>query len=630
MPKDPDTVIPSSAFNMESNPHAVLGAQANESFMLKAKGNGQLGAGGETTAFAKYQYNVTKENLGALDIEYQAKMDVLGSTLQSSVDFPQAKKEYDDFKARAEAPYNVALASSALFADKDNMADDPTVGGDRGLLTRAVASKAVDKAMGMNSIAEEKFSTDTQGRPIGVSVQTDGQGFTNTYQGNDALLQVDLKDPNIQRGLSDLETMDYITGQIDRHAGNVFIEPTTGKVTGIDNDLAFPEVDRATMLAGSAPARQKAVIGMPHTMHAETAAKVLAMDPEVLRQTLKDMPVPNGVGKLSDASINGAVERLQDLQTELLKDAGSIEVVDAFDDNTYDQALAVQNSEVKKECKGEDIANLSPGQSTFASGTNKTSYLGAMSIQEKRIQLNMGVNQQGNPVPVYRPANAAGKAARAPGFPGPGELGHGAPQNMSAADKKQFFKETAKLAKMESKLAKLQASSAKLDNPGKLDKFKAFFKGGVNRAQGGIDKDIAKTGNAIDNQKQRLGTLADASKPKPGDFDTLKAAAKGPSASLSQSQSQSQSLGESQGLGTSRSRSNSDLSEGSSLGHSRSNAEALGLKRQESASTMDIGDKIAMFESKGPKPTIGSSSHLQPTNERVQSGNPGVKNIKQL
>ena len=55
--------------------------------------------------------------------------------------------------------------------------------------------------------------------------------------------------PRIQKGLSDLQLFDAISGQVDRHAGNIYVDPETGTVTGIDDDRAFgqgqkPDVGR--------------------------------------------------------------------------------------------------------------------------------------------------------------------------------------------------------------------------------------------------------------------------------------------------------------------------------------------------------------------------------------------------
>lgn len=55
---------------------------------------------------------------------------------------------------------------------------------------------------------------------------------------------LDLKHPETQRGLANLQLMDSLTGQMDRHEGNIFVDPKSGSVKGIDNDLAFGKADR--------------------------------------------------------------------------------------------------------------------------------------------------------------------------------------------------------------------------------------------------------------------------------------------------------------------------------------------------------------------------------------------------
>ena len=52
---------------------------------------------------------------------------------------------------------------------------------------------------------------------------------------------VDFKDPGVQKGMSDLQLFDALTGQTDRHGGNIYIDPVTGAVTGIDDDFSLRE-----------------------------------------------------------------------------------------------------------------------------------------------------------------------------------------------------------------------------------------------------------------------------------------------------------------------------------------------------------------------------------------------------
>ncbi len=123
--------------------------------------------------------------------------------------------------------------ASRLYTNSNNAT------GDCSLITRQVASNQADKLLGLNVIAEERYGVDRNGMVIGVSVQADGCNIVS----NKGVLQVDCRDPRIQKGLSDLQVIDFINGETDRHAGNIFIDPATGKVTGIDNDLSFPQMD---------------------------------------------------------------------------------------------------------------------------------------------------------------------------------------------------------------------------------------------------------------------------------------------------------------------------------------------------------------------------------------------------
>ncbi|HCN78499.1 MAG TPA: hypothetical protein DIT13_15055 [Verrucomicrobiales bacterium] len=258
---------------------------------------------------------------------------------------------------------------------------------DRSLLSRQVASYEVDKAIGIGVIAPEKFGVDADGKAIGISMQADGAGVTGLYQGKDSYLQVDLSDPNVQRGLYDLEAMDYITGQIDRHAGNMFIDPETGKVTGIDNDLAFPEKSRQQMLQEGADYASKVCAGPPKLMHRDTAEKILNTDPEDLRRQLKDMPRPDGVAPLSDKAIDGAVERLKELQAHLRNPKGPIKVVDEFNKKTYEAAIKEQSKDIgMKDLRqaGDEIYNKSANQA-------KQSYLGSAAMNIRRYE-NQGLS----------------------------------------------------------------------------------------------------------------------------------------------------------------------------------------------------------------------------------------------
>ena len=120
------------------------------------------------------------------------------------------------------------------------------------------------------------------------------------------------------KDLADLQVLDYICGNVDRHGSNMFyIFDRNGKfcgVQGIDNDCAF----------GLLPATVNNVNQMtiPKNMKVISRSmydKVMGLSPAELRFALR------GYG-LSEAELNAAVVRTQHLRSELKK--GTIEIVE--------------------------------------------------------------------------------------------------------------------------------------------------------------------------------------------------------------------------------------------------------------------------------------------------------------
>ena len=430
--------------------------QASESFSVKSSGGDALGVGGETRGFAKKSVVVPKG--------YTANDD----------------KRIDEF----------AMNTGFMYKNLD-MIDDATLGGDRALLTRAVASYEADKLLGLNTLSQEKFAVGSDGTVMGVSIQADGAAVV----GNDGRLDVDYRDPKIQRGLSDLEVSDYITGQTDRHMGNIFIDPKTGKVTGIDNDLAFPEQDRAEVLKVDHGLRTKMAGTMPRVMHKETAEKILKADPEELRTTLSKSP-PHGVTPLSKEEIDGAVNRLKELQSELGKGKKSaIKVVSKFDNGTYNAAVKEQENMLKLKEKGsyDHFRKQAMSGNTFASKTvlaaPKTSYIGGVDLairvqkmEKPELQKVVKVGPKAERVAEMQPKVAY--------------------ESLSPKEQQAFDKEFAKLQKMDTQLEKRQQNLQRMENE-RPDSggFKAW---NANRKIEAEKREIAKLEKQIDRAETRL------------------------------------------------------------------------------------------------------------------------------
>lgn len=194
------------------------------------------------------------------------------------------------------------------------------------MAARAVMSSRVDQVLGTDVLSEERFAThDGQ---VGVSsMQVDGESLRvdeaaswkrdggaqggATYQNH---LDFDVSQGSVQRDLSNLQVNDYLTGQVDRHAGNMFYDDKTGRLRGIDNDLAFG--DRFNERFGDPDTGMaKHVNELPKFIDAATAARIVQIDLldywEMLQGDAEDPQ------RLTMAEATDGMERMARLQTHV-------------------------------------------------------------------------------------------------------------------------------------------------------------------------------------------------------------------------------------------------------------------------------------------------------------------------
>jgi hypothetical protein len=108
---------------------------------------------------------------------------------------------------------------------------------------------------------------------------------------------INVQDPNLQRLLSRLQLLDTLAYQVDRNAGNFYVQfdrngNVTG-VTGIDNDMSFGTKtgirDRAQELPGLAKFVDK-----------EMAEKIIGIDPRLVQLILSDLLSTDELAALND------------------------------------------------------------------------------------------------------------------------------------------------------------------------------------------------------------------------------------------------------------------------------------------------------------------------------------------
>lgn len=187
------------------------------------------------------------------------------------------------------------------------------------MLARQVTSWKLAKSMGLDQLhARERYAKRKRfGRP------TELYGVSEFFQGGrkiedlahddpDALEQT-LQHPAIQKQLSDLQLFDAITGQSDRHMGNVMIGPNH-TVKAIDNDQSFPAQNTTQNLSNNQVAsfaHDQAGGGFRFTQRLidhGTAQTVLGMNRQSLAAAIQKGT--KGDETLNNAELDAAEQRL--------------------------------------------------------------------------------------------------------------------------------------------------------------------------------------------------------------------------------------------------------------------------------------------------------------------------------
>lgn len=229
---------------------------------------------------------------------------------------------------------------------------------------RAVASSLVNDLLGTNVIGrtelaemDGEFGTSmpaAQGDAVRQAVSLDSLGLTDAdlpeyaSQPNAKELFVeqgaDFSDPKLQEGLIDLQINDILSAQVDRHASNYHVaKDETGAVTGVsgfDLDASFGKDmgnwqervhDIKAVGMGKGSELFANAVDFPPLMSERQAAAIEAMSMVDLHDTLSAW--------LPAEEVSAAVERLLDLQAHVhdLRQQGN--VVEGFDDKTFDKLL---------------------------------------------------------------------------------------------------------------------------------------------------------------------------------------------------------------------------------------------------------------------------------------------------
>ena len=222
----------------------------------------------------------------------------------------EARRNFVNFMDDIEFRFRPYMLNKSIVGIKDG----------EEIAKRNVGMTRIADALGMHGLIARSVTAkmNTGGREesgIFMEMVKDASDI-NSLKENDPLLT--LKDdpgqinaPEVLRQLSDLQVLDYICGNTDRHSGNILyrFEEVDGKkrlcgIVGIDNDMSLGEV---------APGENRMIdVSSMRVMRRSTADEIASMDEKKLRLMLQDL-------NPTDGEIKAAMSRIETLQKELRK-----------------------------------------------------------------------------------------------------------------------------------------------------------------------------------------------------------------------------------------------------------------------------------------------------------------------
>ncbi|MBX3000127.1 MAG: DUF4157 domain-containing protein [Caldilineaceae bacterium] len=155
-------------------------------------------------------------------------------------------------------------------------------------------------------------------------------------------------DVSLQEQLVELQLLDVIMGQVDRHAANYLVKqgPGSTQVKGIDPDLSFGKnktsAKMTRQVGNTVKSDDKSMDQLPPIVTQSTFNRIMAIRPEDVRNALS--------GLLSGLEVAAAEQRLQDVQTHLGNLQSNGRVVDHFD-SSHAALLTDKNSYWKRDKK---------------------------------------------------------------------------------------------------------------------------------------------------------------------------------------------------------------------------------------------------------------------------------------
>ncbi len=234
----------------------------------------------------------------------------------------------------------------------------------------AVASSKIGKHLRINPTTADRYATHNDKKGVLSPEVKDAKPMIESKKTKKVkVYKHNLENPKTQKGLAKLQLHDAITGQKDRHGGNIYINTKTGKVTGIDNDYAFvkdvKQVDTPTDRYSGLP-QQVDVKHGKRLMREDTQKFKKMLDNET---DLDDNQKKNTVERFS--AVKKHVKELH--QKKMLVGQKGGKYAKGWGKDTYKDAI---NEPTVKDWEGKDVAR-SYVQRAHLEQTNTAKYVGS-------------------------------------------------------------------------------------------------------------------------------------------------------------------------------------------------------------------------------------------------------------
>ncbi|OED45600.1 hypothetical protein ACH42_04950 [Endozoicomonas sp. (ex Bugula neritina AB1)] len=192
---------------------------------------------------------------------------------------------------------------------------------------RNFAAAKLDKALNMGLLPKMEFTV--HNGQMGILMDK-AEGIKPLDQSTKQFSSVPVNDPKrpelsakIQKNLNSAEWLDGICGQQDRHPGNLFIDPKTGDVTLIDNDMAFYPGQDTVRRPSQNPQFRKysgSTAGLPPLIDKNVYDKLMKTETSHIRNNLE--------GLLTPKEIQATIKRMNQLKAHAKQLASQGKVIE--------------------------------------------------------------------------------------------------------------------------------------------------------------------------------------------------------------------------------------------------------------------------------------------------------------